>query len=399
MSTSVRTILPLAIITCTSMLAMDLYLPAVPVLQRDLGITVAQGQATIAVFLAGLACSQLVWGEALHRFGPRACVKAGLWLLIVSSFCSAWAPELYSLLAMRLLQGIAAGASTVVSPTVIRATLPAHDGVRGIAAISMIEAIVPAAGPVLGTLLLLVADWRLLLFGIGLMALVSLPFALRATPPRLPNLDERVETGYGLLLADSRFLRLALSHASCFAALLAFVASAPQVLVQIHQLGSSAFALTQVCGVAAFIAAAGQSGRISARLGPARTIQLGAWGHVALCAGFLFVVAGGRAVDQATVLVFWMGFCALLGIKGPATFSEALSVPVAQMGRASALLVLMLLVASALATQAVAPFLERGGLSAVSGAMLLLSIASVSLVARYPAARGAVVRPTHPASG
>lgn len=54
------------------------------------------------------------------------------------------------------------------------------------------------------------------------------------------------------------------------------------------------------------------------------------------------------------------------------------------MGRASALLVLILLVASSLATQAVAPFLEAGGLRAVLGAMLLLSLASAALVARYP---------------
>lgn len=396
MSASVRTILPLAIITCTSMLAMDLYLPAVPVLQRELGISVPQGQATIAVFLAGLACSQLVWGEALHRFGPRACVQAGLWLLIASSLGGALAPELNSLLAMRLLQGIAAGASTLVSPTVIRATLPAQDGVRGIAAISMIEAIVPAAGPVLGTLLLVVADWRVLLLGVGLMALAAMPFALRATPRQLPNLDERVQTGYRLLLTDRRYLRLVLCHAACFAALFAFVGSGPQVLVEIHQLGSSAFAVTQVCGVAAFIVAAGQSGRISARLGAARTIQLGAWGHVVLCAAFLAVVSGAGSVDQGTVLVFWMGFCALLGIKGPATFSEALSVPVAQMGRASALMVLILLVACALATQAVAPYLERGGLTAVLSAMLLLSVASVSFVARYPAARGEAGLQSHP---
>jgi DHA1 family bicyclomycin/chloramphenicol resistance-like MFS transporter len=387
MSSSVRTILPLAVITCTSMLAMDLYLPAVPVLQRGLGVTVAQGQATIAVFLAGLACSQLIWGEALHRFGPRACVRAGLGMLVASSFGSALAPEFYSLLLMRLLQGIAAGASTVVSPTVIRATLPDRDGVRGIAAISMIEAIVPAAAPVLGTALLLVADWRLLLAGVGVMALASLPFALAATPARLPHLDQQEPTGYLALLRDRRYMRLALSHALCIAALLSFVASGPQVLVQIHQLGASAFALAQVCGVAAFIAAASQSGRISARLGAGRAVQLGAWCHVLWCSAFLTIVAAGHAVDQGLVLPFWMGFCAVLGIRGPAAFSEALAVPVVQMGRASALMVLLLLVSSALATQLVAPFLERGGLPAVLALMLGLSLASVALVARYPRTR------------
>src|SRR3989337_2383557 len=68
-SASVRTILPLSIVTCTSMLAMDLYLPAVPTLQQSLGIDVALAQSTIAVFLAGLAASQLLWAEVLTRIG------------------------------------------------------------------------------------------------------------------------------------------------------------------------------------------------------------------------------------------------------------------------------------------------------------------------------------------
>lgn len=143
---SIRTVLPLATITAASMLTMDLYLPAVPTMQRDLGITVAQGQLTIAIFLLGLAASQLVWGEMLQRIGPRRCVQTGLLALILTSFGCALAPDLPVLLGLRLIQGIAAGAATVVVPTVVRATLPEQDGVRGIAAIAMIEAIVPAAG-------------------------------------------------------------------------------------------------------------------------------------------------------------------------------------------------------------------------------------------------------------
>jgi hypothetical protein len=56
----------------------------------------------------------------------------------------------------------------------------------------------------------------------------------------------------------------------------------------------------------------------------------------------------------------------------------------------------LLLVASALATQAVAPYLERGGLTAVASAMLLLSIASLSFVVRYPAARCEGALKEHP---
>lgn len=157
---SIRTLLPLALLTGTSMLAMDLFLPAVPTLQASLRIGVSQAQATIAVFLAGLAASQLLWGEALNRLGPRRCAWLGVGLLALTSLGCALAPHIETLLAMRALQGVAAGAATVVATSVIRATLSDIDAVRALATIASIESIVPAAGPVLGTALLAWTDWR-----------------------------------------------------------------------------------------------------------------------------------------------------------------------------------------------------------------------------------------------
>lgn len=381
---SIRTVLPLATITAASMLTMDLYLPAVPTMQRDLGITVAQGQSTIAIFLLGLAASQLVWGEMLHRIGPRRCVQTGLLALILTSFGCALAPDLPVLLGLRLIQGIAAGAATVVVPTVVRATLPEQDGVRGIAAIAMIEAIVPAAGPVLGTALLLIADWRTTFAIIGIVALVSAPFALRATPVVLPETEENTgRVGYRALLRNWHFVGLALAHSLSFGALIAFVASAPQVLPALAGTGQSGFALAQVCGVAGFIVAASQAGRISNRLGPRHAIQLGALLHGLLCTALLAAWWADR-LSYPWLLAFWAAFCAVLGIRGPTAFSEALSVPNAQLGRASALMVLALLATGALATQATAPFLPSGQLGAVALSMTLLCWASFALVVRYP---------------
>lgn len=390
---SIRTILPLATITAASMLTMDLYLPAVPTMQVDLGITVAQGQLTIAIFLLGLAASQLAWGEMLHRIGPKRCVQTGLLALILTSFGCALAPDLTTLLGLRLVQGIAAGAATVVVPTVVRATLPEQDGVRGIAAIAMIEAIVPAAGPVFGTALLLIADWRTTFAIIGVIALVSAPFALRATPAALPAAETGGKVGYRALLRNWHFVGLALAHALSFGALIAFVASAPQVLPAFANTGQSGFALAQVCGVAGFIVAASQAGRISTRLGPRHAIQLGALLHGLLCTALLAAWWADR-LSFPWVLAFWAAFCAVLGIRGPTAFSEALSVPNAQLGRASALMVLALLSAGALATQATAPFLPSGQLGAVALSMSLLCWASYALVVRYPDKQTSV-RPQH----
>lgn len=92
---------------------------------------------------------------------------------------------------LRTIQGFAAGSATVLAPSVVRATLADADAVRGLAAISMVEAIVPAAGPVLGAALLSCTDWRATFWIIAVSTLAVIPFALRAVPHELPGLDRR----------------------------------------------------------------------------------------------------------------------------------------------------------------------------------------------------------------
>jgi len=383
-SASIRTILPLAFVTGVSMAAMDLYLPAVPALQTGMGISISLAQATVAVYLAGLAGAQLLWGELLNRLGPRRCLEWGLGLLALTSLGCALAPSIETLLALRLLQGVAAAAATVVAPTVVRATLGEADVVRGIAAISMVEAIVPAAGPVLGALLLTVTDWRGTFWVLALLSLLVLPWVVKIAPRQLPGLNLAHDASYAGILRNRSYVRLALSHALCMGALLTFLASAPQLLQHTLGLGASSFALLQVLGVGSFMLGATQSGRLAKRLGHAKVVRLGNTVQVLACA----LALGGAVLGQlpyAAVLVYWMCFCGALAIRGPATFVDALAVPPAQMGRATALLVLALLAAGALGTQLVAPFLggEGSAVPLFCGVLVQL-LASAALVWRYP---------------
>ena len=202
---SLRTLLPLALLTGTSMLAMDLFLPAVPTLQAHLNVGVAPAQATVAIYLAGLAASQLLWGELLNRLGPRGCVWWSVSLLALASAGCALAPTIEVLLGLRLQQGNAAAAATVVAASVIRATLGDAGAVRGMATIASIEAIVPAAGPVLGTLLLVWTDWRSIFWIVALATLAVLPFVVRVAPLQLPGLNLDVPARYRDILGNGSF--------------------------------------------------------------------------------------------------------------------------------------------------------------------------------------------------
>lgn len=382
-ATSVRTVLPLSLVTGASMLAMDFYLPAVPSLQSSLGISVTMAQATIAIFLAGLAASQLLWAEALTRMGPRTSVQIGVWLLLISGVGCALSGSIEMLLATRLIQGVAAGAAMVVAPSVVRATLGDGDAVRGVAMISMVEAIVPAAGPILGAALLPYIGWRGTFWVLSALTLLALPFAIRATPRELPGMDRSVNAAYLTIITNRKFWQLALSHAFSFGALLIFVSSAPQLMANALGLGASAFATLQMFGVASFIITASQSGRISKRLGVARAIRLGAVLHALIC-GLMLLLGSRIDLSFAAVAVFWCAFCCALAIRGPATFSEVLALPPVQMGRASAMLTLAVLLAGALGTQIAAPFMADRSITPLMLIMLGACLLSLAMLFPYP---------------
>lgn len=382
-SATVRTILPLALVTCTSMLAMDFYLPAVPSLQRTFDIDVSIAQATIAVFLTGLAASQLAWAEVMARFGPRQSVRLGVWVLVFASVGAAIAPSIELLIALRAIQGFAAGAATVVAPCVVRATLADTDAVRGLAAIAMVEAIVPAAGPALGAVLLSYSDWRAMFWIIAVTTLALIPFALRAVPHELPGLDRQISSAYRTILTNRRYMRLALSHALSMGALLTFVASAPHLMIHALDGGPTEFALLQLIGVAAFMILASQSGRISARITSRRAIQLGAVVQLVACIVML-VLSRVVSLSFVAFALFWFVFCAALAVRGPAAFSEALKLPPSQLGRASAIMVLLILLAGSVGTQVVAPFVDAASPTGLLIGVSVPCLVGLLLVIPYP---------------
>ena len=191
---------------------------------------------------------------------------------------------------------------------------------------------------------------------------------------------------YRDILGNGSFMRLALSHALALGALFTFVGSAPQLLQHTLRMPAGAFAALQVVGVLGFMFTAMQAGRISQRIGAARAVHLGGAMQIALCAALL--AGSWQATPSfATLALFWCLFCAALAVRGPAAFSEALRVPPAQMGRASAMLVLLLLIAGAAGIQGVAPFIAGASVAPLAGAMLAMTAASLALVLPYPRQR------------
>ena len=364
-----RIAIPLASLTALGLLASDLYLPAIPVMAAELGASIPSAQATMALFMAALALSQLAWGWAADRFGDRRTIMAGTALLGGGSLVCALAPGIEWMLAGRLLQGLGAGAATVAVPALIRRRFEETDAVKALALGAMAESAIPAAGPVAGAAIVLYAGWRTTFWLIAAMALLLLPMVARIVA-RAPGPAPATAAaghagpghGYAPLLRNRQYLRYALSYAVMFGALLMYVASAPVLVTHALGLGIEAFAILQICGVLAFMAGASAAVRRVKRTGQHWLARAGTLLQLLAGGGLMaMALAGMRGTPGLVALaVLAAMFCGGLGLRGPATMGGALQAAGDSAGKGSGLLMFLSFACVAGATQLVAPFLHHG---------------------------------------
>ena len=65
-------------------LAVDMYLPAIPTIARDLGSDVSAVQLTVSTFLAGFAIGQLFYGPISDSVGRKPVLLFGVGLFILA---------------------------------------------------------------------------------------------------------------------------------------------------------------------------------------------------------------------------------------------------------------------------------------------------------------------------
>ncbi|MFF7351167.1 MULTISPECIES: multidrug effflux MFS transporter [Streptomyces] len=236
-------------LTATPPLAMDMYLPSLPEVTTSLHAPAATVQLTLTACLLGMALGQLVVGPMSDRWGRRRPLLTGLAVYILATALCAVAPDVATLVAFRLAQGLAGAAGIVIARAVVR---DLYDGVamaRFFSTLMLVSGVAPVVAPLIGGQILRVTDWRgvfvvLTAVGVLLAALVWLRL-----PETLPP-AERHGGGAGealramrQLLADPPFTGYMLAGGFAFAALFAYISASPFVVQEIYGASPQTFSL------------------------------------------------------------------------------------------------------------------------------------------------------------
>jgi MFS transporter, DHA1 family, multidrug resistance protein len=319
----------------------DLVSPAIPVLPRELGGSIASAQLVIAV-----------------------------------------SRDIEALTGLRFLQGIAASAPAVFAPPVLRALFSEAGTTRALGVLGSIESLVPALAPILGARLTAEWGWRSPFFAIAALAAVAAS-AIAFSGRSFPRTAMRNPGGsYAALLQNRCFLRYSLSQACVLGGLLLFVFGAPTVIVTVMHGTIGDFIWMQVTGISSFVLAATATGHLVPVLGAERMIWIGtgltACGAVAIT---LYAALGGCA--PSTLIALFIPMNLGLGVRGPPGFLRAILSGRGDDERASSLTVLGVMAVAAASTALLAPLLGHG-LLVLGSACAIVEVCGLALLAFLP---------------
>lgn len=286
-----------------SLLTMDMYLPAMPTLQRVLHTTPSQVQMTMAVYLFGFAASQLLYGPLSDRYGRRPVMLLGGVGFVAATVMCAVSPTIEWLIMARFLQGLTIGSLTVTCRATLSELYEPKRGAKLLAYISMAEGLSLALGPILGAEILLLAGWRWTFWIVAILAgsaLLGLFFVLPESNRRKNRHALSIVplmTTFGRLLTTRRFIGYVLPGACAFAGLMAYY-TVGSFLLRDAGLSPRGFSQMQAIVVVAYLSGLMASSKLVDRLG---------FGQLIL-AGFITVTIGALAMlilAMSGVMAVW----------------------------------------------------------------------------------------------
>lgn len=225
----------LGAIAALGSLAIQMLVPALPDVTASLGATSEDGQLLIAAYLGVLAVGQLGWAPVADRFGRRPVILIGLLLFIAGTLACAAAQSLSFLLGGRVLQAIGASSSLVTARAMATDGGKAGTAAAPLAVLTSVTLISPALAPVIGGVVVSLADWRMLFWLLAALGSLGLILAWCTLPETLATRGEPIHPvailrRYASVATRGHFLPLACANMLASAGFYLFLAVSPFVL-------------------------------------------------------------------------------------------------------------------------------------------------------------------------
>lgn len=340
---SIGWIMLLALLTALGPLSIDMYLPALPQMAHDFGVSTQMVANTLPAYFFGLAVGQLVYGPLSDRIGRKKPLYFGLALYAVASLFCVLATNEWGLIAARILQALGGCVGVVMARAAIRDRLDVQGSAQAFSSMMIVMGLAPILAPMIGAWILIWFPWQAIFIAlsiVGAICWLCVHFFFKETlaiDKRLKLSPYQVVTLYGAIFKDASF-RLPM-FAGCLtgAALFCYISSAPAVFMDQYGLNQQEFAYAFGLNAFGIMLMSSLNKHLTSRVEITKRLKAGSLVQVT---GAIIVFIAGLIPAAPLWLVMLGLFLAIsgIGLTGPNAMALAMSKQGARAGTASAIM-------------------------------------------------------------
>ncbi|MEW6997901.1 multidrug effflux MFS transporter [Colwelliaceae bacterium BS250] len=297
---SIAKLLPLlASIVAITPLAIDLYLPAMPIIAEHFGTTIAMVQNSLSVYLAGYAMGMLTFGPLADRLGRRKLAIMGMTGFGLCSFAIPFVTTVEEFIILRIIQAFFGSAATVVVPGIIR-EFYGKNTAKGMSYVSMIMMFAPMLAPTIGSFILYLDSWQSMFYFLAIYAFMILGFALKYLPEvKTKNITSLSFLGsYKTVLLEKSAQKNILTSMLVSLAFFSYLTAIPFVYLVIFKTSEFVFSFLFGINVASLMMAQFINTKYVVKLGSQAMLRYGF--YTALISAILLVT-----VNALQLTLFW----------------------------------------------------------------------------------------------
>jgi DHA1 family bicyclomycin/chloramphenicol resistance-like MFS transporter len=343
--------------TALAPLSMQIFVPALPAIQRGFGVSTGMAQLALSLSILANAIATLSYGPLSDRFGRRPVVLGGLSLFVVGSLMCTVAPPIGLLILGRIVQAAGGAAGMVIARAIVRDLYDRDRAAAAIAYLTMAMVVAPMLAPSVGAILMGLSDWRAIFVALTVIGILLVwGTQLRLVETRAGGSGGSgwgsLLAGGGRLLRSPAFLGYVLQTAFSMSMFFAFVSGAPYFIIDVLGRPALEYGLYFMLVSVGYMSGNFTAARITRRVGIDRMILIGSALSLvgtSLVAGLLL------SLPWAPVLLFgpMMLTSYANGLAMPNGQAGAISVDPALAGTASGVAGFAQLLCAALVSQAV----------------------------------------------
>lgn len=336
-------IMLLALLTALGPLSIDMYLPALPQMADEFGVSTQMVANTLPAYFLGLAIGQLFYGPVSDRIGRKTPLYFGLTLYVIASLACVLVTNEWALIIARIFQALGGCVGVVIARAAIRDRLDVQGSAQAFSSMMIVMGLAPILAPIFGAWILIFFPWQSIfvcLAMIGVICGLCVHFFFKESLPverRLKLSTYQVTTLYAAIFKDQSFRLPMLAGCLTGAALFCYISSASAVFMGQYGLSQQHFSYAFAFNAAGIMLMSSLNKHLNTRMGVFPRLVLG--GSIQ-CFGAVCVVSAGLMVNAPLWFLMSGLFLVVsgIGLTGPNAMALAMSEQGARAGTASAIM-------------------------------------------------------------